>query len=477
MTVAVLTALATIVSGQTPAPSSGQNQPPKPATAPAQPTQQTQTPAQQTPIFRAGTDVFRIDVYPRDNKGQFVPNLKSSDFQIFEDGVEQKIQNFTYVNGGRHFSELATTSARPTEGLILPKAAPPRDESGRIFIIFVDDLHFMPGQTPEVKKLMQLVRDTLVHDTDLVGFVSSGFSSIEIDPAYDPGHRRFNEAIDKVMGSGPTIKDMINMDPGSDGFAELNHNVGVAFSAAYNLLQQMEEIHDKRKAFVWISNGYQLDPFKDSRLARELQKYASVGACDDQPAGDPSVQVGPEDINRNDPCHYINTNIDLMQNARIGQESGGFGLMNNATTQWKNADLMVQLAELIRAANRANVMFFPLDPRGLISSLSNASMSQQLSHVEESEFMMGTIGTLRALADNTGGVACVNTNDCRPVLQKIDNMTSDYYMIGYTSTNPDPFKVTRKIEIRVKRSDVEVVAGRDYKANYYLKRPKDEKKK
>jgi hypothetical protein len=62
-------------------------------------------------------------------------------------------------------------------------------------------------------------------------------------------------------------------------------------------------------------------------------------------------------------------------------------------------------------------------------------------------------------------------------LQKIDNMTSDYYMIGYNTSNPDPFKLTRKIEIRVKRPDVQVVAGRDYKATYYLKRPKDSGKK
>jgi hypothetical protein len=28
---------------------------------------------------------------------------------------------------------------------------------------------------------------------------------------------------------------------------------------------------------------------------------------------------------------------------------------------------------------------------------------------------------------------------------------SDYYILGYTSSNPDPLKVTRKLEIKVKR--------------------------
>ena len=46
------------------------------------------------------------------------------------------------------------------------------------------------------------IRDELVHENDLVGFVSTGTSAIEINPTYDFGHRRFNEAIDKVMGAG-----------------------------------------------------------------------------------------------------------------------------------------------------------------------------------------------------------------------------------------------------------------------------------
>src|SRR4051812_47514306 len=87
--VAALTAFGTaIVFGQTPA----ATQAPKPQT-PA--TQTAPAPPTQTPIFRTATDVFRIDVYPRDSKGQFVPTLGVDDFKIFEDGVEQKIINFT----------------------------------------------------------------------------------------------------------------------------------------------------------------------------------------------------------------------------------------------------------------------------------------------------------------------------------------------------------------------------------------------
>ena len=48
--------------------------------------------------------------------------------------------------------------------------------------------------------------------------------------------------------------------------------------------------------------------------------------------------------------------------------------------------------------------------------------------------------SLRVLADLTGGLAAVNQNDLTKALRRIDQETSDYYLIGYYSSNPDPTK-------------------------------------
>jgi VWFA-related protein len=426
-------------------------------------------------VFRGGTEIITIDIMPRDSKGAFVPALTLNDFQIFEDGVEQKIENFLFANGGQFYSTYASATPTRTEGLVLPKTQPPPDTSGRIFIIYIDDLHFPPSATPMVRRMLQLVRDTLVHDNDLVGFVSSGFSSIAMDPAYDFQHKRFNEAINKTMGSGPKIQDMISMSAGMDGLSELNHNIGTTFTNVTELLKQMEDMRGKRKAFIWISNGFDLGPFKDSRFRTELERYARIGACG-QPEDDPNPLYGEEDPRpRNDPCRYVDADMAQMQNPRIAEAEGGFDLTGKSSLQWKQADLMSMMTQIITQANRANTSFNMIDPRGLMSGLNDASMQQQLSNQEETEFMINTVGTLQALAENTGGVACVKTNDCRAKLQEIDNMTSDYYMIGFRSTNPDPFKLARKIEVKVKRPGVELVPGRDYREMYYMKRPSTKK--
>ena len=53
-------------------------------------------------------------------------------------------------------------------------------------------------------------------------------------------------------------------------------------------------------------------------------------------------------------------------------------------------------------------------------------------------------------ADLTGGFAVVNSNDFDKAIKRIDAETSDYYVLGYYSSNPDPFKKRRNIEIKVK---------------------------
>ena len=48
------------------------------------------------------------------------------------------------------------------------------------------------------------------------------------------------------------------------------------------------------------------------------------------------------------------------------------------------------------------------------------------------------------LAEETGGIAVVNQNDFDKALKRIDAETSDYYVLGYYSKNPDPTKRRRQ---------------------------------
>ena len=46
----------------------------------------------------------------------------------------------------------------------------------------------------------------------------------------------------------------------------MRYRVGVAFKTVYELLQNLDKVRDRRKALIYVSDGYDLNPFEDSRL-------------------------------------------------------------------------------------------------------------------------------------------------------------------------------------------------------------------
>ena len=101
----------------------------------------------------AAADVSR-DGHARDHRrhcratrdGRFIPDLTKDSFTVLEDGIAQTIDSFALVHGGRTFNTIEAPPAAPPEGIVLP-TTPRRqvdDTSGRVLLIFVDDLHFEP---------------------------------------------------------------------------------------------------------------------------------------------------------------------------------------------------------------------------------------------------------------------------------------------------------------------------------------------
>ena len=67
-----------------------------------------------------------------------------------------------------------------------------------------------------------------------------------------------------------------------------------------------------------------------------------------------------------------------------------------------------------------------------------------------------TQNSLRLLAELTGGMAVVNRNDFVDAFREIDAETSDYYVLGFYSSNPDPTVRTRRLRVEVNREGVDL---------------------
>jgi VWFA-related protein len=391
--------------------------------------------AQDAPTFRVSVALVTTDVIPRDDRGQFIADLGRDDFEIYEDGVVQDLSSMMLIHGGRVYNQLAPPPPPPQEGILLPLSRPTNDAAGRIFVLFVDDLHMQFRDTGRIRQLFKEISETLIHEGDLFGIVSTGPSSLSIDLTYD--RTRLDQAIEKISGSGLRPSEVINGPESSQGPTELRYRAHVAFSTAYELLQNLEKVTNRRKAVIWVSSGYDFNPFAEARRGLEpgspfLSRFG---------ARPPSTCDGTDDT-----CTDDTGNSDLNDPTRMSQ---GFA----------DADLAFELAEVTRAANRANATFYTVDPRGLVAG---QDLDEEVDPLEWNRFLMKTQDSLRMMAENTGGIAIVNSNEFDKGLARIDNETSDYYILGFYSKNPDPTRRTRQIEVRVKRPNTNVFHRTSY---------------
>jgi len=383
---------------------------------------------QDRPTFSVNVDLITTDVIPRDANGQFVADLRKEDFQVYEDDVPQTISSVVLVHGGRVFNQVLPPPPPPQEGIILPAVRPTNDTAGRVFILFVDDLHLDFRDTSRIRDLFKRISKTLIHEGDLFGIVSTGTSSIAIDLTYD--RTRIDEAIKKISGNGLRPSEIIQGPDGQDGPTEVRYRAHVAFSTAGELLRNLEKVNNRRKAIVYVSNGYDFNPYAAARS----------GLIGDSPFL--NRQTGANDCSSGDENCSRRGNPNEMQ----GQP-------------FADADLAREEAELTRAANRANATIYTIDPRGLVAG---ADLDEQVDPVQWQTVLQKSQDSLRVLAENTGGIAVVNTNDFDKALKRIDNETSDYYVLGFYSKNPDPTKRTRKIEVKVNRSDINAWSRTSY---------------
>jgi VWFA-related protein len=395
-------------------------------------TQAQQAPTQ--PTFRVTVDLVTTDVIVRDQKNdQFIADLKPGEFEIFEDGVKQDVSSISMIHGGRAYNVMSPPPAPVAEGIILPRNRPTNDAAGRIFVLFIDDLHLDFRSTPRTRELVQKMLKNLIHEGDMFGIVSTGTSSISQQLTYD--RQVLESSIKKMTGGALRPKEIIEGQQGAQGPTELRHRAHVAFSTAYDLMKNLEKVQNRRKAVIYLSSGYDFNPFEKGRLEETARRMGiGLGGNNDDGSGTSNSQSAADQL-LTDPFYRMQQSSQMLA----------------------EADLVRELAELTRAANRANATFYTIDPRGLVAG---QDLDEEVDQQDWLNYVRETQDSLRVLAEETGGIAVVNQNDFDKALKRIDNETSDYYVLGYYSKNPDPLKRTRRIDVRSTRPGLNVYHAR-----------------
>jgi VWFA-related protein len=434
-------------SGQTPSGQTPPGQTPPGPTPSGQVGASRQPPAQRAQEAEA-TEVTAIvvDVIVRDRNGNPVRGLTKEDFGILEDGVMQEIGSFTPINTPEPPPSTPATRAPAAAPASAAPAAPAK---------------------PEV---IALVFDRLSGEARSLA----------------------NKAALTYVGSGKLANNIVAV-------------FGVDLSLS--LIQQFTRDGDLIRKGIEAAGGRATSQFANTRAEQQqLQaRAAASGAQMQSLGGGPGAQSA--NAGAVGDAEFAAMQADILESFQsLERDQQGYATSNSllaivsalkAIPGRKSVvffseglsippNVQSQFVSVIDAANRANVSIYPMDAAGLrtestlkesrggITAAGQRSVERDptadptgrpmMMALEQNEALLRADphSGLGTLADETGGFLIANTNDLRGGFSAIETDMRNYYALTYTPTNTRFDGRFRRIDVKVKRSDVRVRSRKGY---------------
>ena len=386
--------------------------------------------AQEPPadVVKISTNLIQLDATVTDSKGNVIRDLTRDDFEIFENGKKQPVSGFSFVSHTAKKSETATSSSQPASGVIAP--VPPTevrpDRVRRAIALVVDDLSLSYGSMNKTRRSLKKFVEEQMSDGDLVAVIRVGVGMGALQQ-FTSDKRQLLANIDKLKWN-PQGRGRIG------SFAPINDGP--------ESLQKQDE--DGDDALI-------KKQFKDSFTDYQESMWAqgTLGAL----------------------RYVINGLASLPGRKSVVLFSDGFQLIQrdeHGYTQKSRAGEFIRI--LVDMANRASVVIYTMDARGLDDGVVTAQDSIYPSRIpnnvrriqevrdERTKELFDTQDGLVHLAEETGGFPVLIQNDLNAGLEKVLDDQS-YYLLAYEpsgETFDEKASRFNKIEIRVKRDGAKV---------------------
>ncbi|MGB8844728.1 MAG: VWA domain-containing protein, partial [Terracidiphilus sp.] len=378
---------------------------------------QNETPGQpQSFTLKVQSNLVVEAVEVKDKQGKFVHGLTAKDFVLTEDGVPQTIKYCEH-------QDLSETA----------KPLPPMDPS-----------------TENVTVYNRLARESIAPESmDNERYKNRRLLSLYFDMSALPpaDQMRALDAAQKFVRTQMTTADMVSIMRYDGGSVDI-----------------LQDFTDDRNRLLSIL---------ETLVVGEGQGMADT--TDDASSADTGAAFGQDDSEFN----VFNTDRQLaaLQTAThmLGQVNGKKSLLYFASGMRLNGiDNQAQMHATADEAIRDGVSIWTIDARGLVAGAPMGDASQgspggQSMYTGASAQAVTTNfqqsqDTLYALAGDTGGKAFLDNNDLSRGIVQAQESISDYYIIGYYTTNTDPNGKFRRIRISLANNQE---AKLDYRQGYY----------
>jgi VWFA-related protein len=374
-------------------------------------------------VVRISTNLIQMDVTVTDKNGKIVHDLKPEDFEIYQNGQKQDISNFSFFSNEQTNVPIAKSAEKKSQQpqTVLPPSPVKPEQVRRTIALVVDDLSLSWQSVYYVRRALTKFVNEQMQDGDLVAIVRTGGGMGALQQ-FTTDKRQLYAAIDRIRWN--------SIGTGQIGtFAPMEAQQDTSQDAAAAQAQQDAQAFEKQ-----------------SESARNaIFATGTLGAID----------------------YVVRGMQELPGRKSIVLLSDGFKMYEEDESGFRDySRILDSLHRLVDAANRASVVIYSLDARGLVytgltaaDNTSGRSADQIESELSDRRTQLfDTQDGLQYLATQTGGNAIMNNNDLSGGIRKILDDQS-YYLIGYIPNDEtfDP-KTLRfnKLVVKVKRPGLKV---------------------
>ncbi|MEO8378224.1 MAG: VWA domain-containing protein [Acidobacteriota bacterium] len=367
--------------------------------------------------------LINVDVVVTDKRGNPVPNLTKEDFEIFENNVAKPITNFYEVQG---------TQAKNVVGEV-PEPAPTTAEAKRVetpenmkrrIIFYVDNLSLSPFNRNRVFQKMKEFVNTVMRPGD-EAMIATYNRSMKVRVQFTRDAKQITDTFDGLQReSGMGVANRSERRSAEDRVRDAtSYQDAVATARSYassvehDLRQSVASINalmttlagvDGKKILVLTSEGFPMQP------GRELFYFV-------------------DDVGRDK--NWQNVGSTMLE----GMTFDGAQLIQSVA----------------KTANANGITMYTIHAGGLTGdSDMSAENNQPTSPIVSNAAITNTTESMQLMADMTGGIASVQTNNFTAAFDRIKKDLDSYYSLGYRAGTE---RVDRQRALRVK------VKNRDYR--------------
>lgn len=436
----------------------------------AQTPQPQQTPAQQTPqqgtgqdedIVRIASQLVQTDAVITDKNDQAIPDLKLDEIKIYDNGKRQDLQFLEFVAGdaGAPRKEgtitLAGSAVEPDMERNLTAS-----ELHRVFAFVVDDLTIPYEDLVTVRKMLTDFVDNKVQEGDLVAIVRvvGGNGLVQQFTADKAILRR---AISQIM-------------PRTNPYSA-NSSLASGEQARANLSQAIANMGGPQ-APADLNNNLDIDATEEG-ITKGLRAQSTLVTAGEVVN---SMKLLPGRKN----LILLSGGIPITESSPENISIGGVPV-SVAEGQIYYSNTVALIRQLTDRASRAGVVINTMDVRGLKAQRGVARFtdpgneassgllggmtgksggfgrSPNMAAFDNPNDTLSSNQGLQQLADNTGGVSVVNSDNFSQGLDRV-MARSSYYLLAYKPSEPFDGKF-HKLEIKVSRPGAKV----SMRAGYY----------